>query len=254
MNIPKVEFSVASLKVTLPIIQDFLNPRKNDWDWSGSIYRHYPELKNRLDRIKDINKRKKIEKEFFEEIFYEKKDELEMKKKIFQKEWNKVNDKIMIALSEVMEQKWPKQDRKIYAGISLNPICPRWIKDRSFDVFYDSTIKQMKETVIHEASHFLYFEKWKKVFPQTKEEEFDYPYLVWKLSEMVPAIILNDKKIQEVFRFKFGSYDEFQNFLLNGQPILSYLQEFYDNRESFEDFLVKSWEFVKGNEKEINSI
>jgi len=32
------------------------------------------------------------------------------------------------------------------------------------------------------------------------------------------------------------------------------LQDFYDNRKDFADFLKKSWKFVKQHEKEINSI
>jgi hypothetical protein len=69
---------------------------------------------------------------------------------------------------------------------------------------------------------------------------------------MVPGIILNDKKIQKILKYKFPSYREYQNLTINGKPLLSYLQKFYDNRKDFEDFLKKSWKFVKKHEKEIN--
>ena len=71
---------------------------------------------------------------------------------------------------------------------------------------------------------------------------------------MVPGIILNDKRIQKVFKHKFDSYKEYGNFKLNGKPLLSYLQDFYDGRKDFADFLKKSWKFVKKHKKEINSI
>ena len=70
----------------------------------------------------------------------------------------------------------------------------------------------MKSVAIHEILHFIYFEKWKKVFPKTQEKEFDAPHLVWQLSEMVPGIILNDKRVQNVFKYKFDSYKEYENF------------------------------------------
>ena len=160
----------------------------------------------------------------------------------------------MLVLSEIVEQKWPEKDGKIIARVSLNPICPRYIKQRTFDVFYRQNARRMKSVAIHELLHFIYFEKWKRIFPNAKEREFDAPYLVWKLSEMVPKVILNEKRIQEIFKYKFDSYREYENFKLNGKPLLSYLQDFYDDRKDFADFLKQSWEFVKKHEKEINSI
>ena len=254
MNIPKVEFSVAPIDKIFSLIHYFLNPARGDWDWSNAIYKNYPELKSKLQNVKDKKKTKEVEYRFFTEVFKKERIELEKRAKIFQIEWNKINDDIMLVLSKVVEQEWSDKDRKIFARISLNPICPRYIKQRTFDLFYKQKPQYMKSVAIHEILHFIYFEKWKKVFPKTKEKEFDAPHLVWQLSEMVPGIILNDKGVQNVFKYKFGSYKEYENFKLNGKPLLSYLQDFYDNRKDFADFLKKSWKFVKQHEKEINSI
>ena len=254
MNIPKLEFSVAPLDKIFSLIHHFLNPAKGDWDWSNAIYSNYPELKSKLQNVKDKKKRKEIEYRFFTEVFKKERIELEKRAKIFQREWNKINDDVMLVLSEVVEQEWPDKDRKIFARISLNPICPRYIKQRTFDLFFRQKPRYMKSVAIHEILHFIYFEKWKKVFPKTQEKEFDAPHLVWQLSEMVPGIVLNDKRVQNVFKYKFDSYKEYENFKLNGKPLLSYLQDFYDNRKDFADFLKKSWKFVKKYEKEINSI
>lgn len=253
-NIPKVEFNVAPLNKTFPLIHHFLNPTKGDWDWSNAIYWGHPKLKNKLENIKNKKKRREIAYRFFTRVFNKEKVKLERKSKICQREWDKINDKVMLVLSEVVEQSWSEKDKKISAGVSLNPICPRYVKQRTFDIFYKDTIRRMKSTAIHEILHFIYFEKWKKVFPKTNEREFDGPHLVWQLSEMVPRIILNDKRVQKVFRYKFVSYKEYEKFKLNGRSLLSYLQNFYDNRKDFADFLRKSWRFVKEYEKEINSI
>ncbi|MEK6917676.1 MAG: hypothetical protein AABW51_01895 [Nanoarchaeota archaeon] len=254
-NIPKLEFSVAPLNETFQLIHHFLNPsKKRNWDWSSRIYEGYSKLKSKLDGVKEIKKRKEIEHNFFEEVFKKEKNELERKRDYFQKEWDKINNKIMLALSEIVEQKWDEKDKKVYGRVSLNTICPRYIKVRTFDLFYRFNDKDMIRVAIHELSHFIYFDKWKKVFPKTKEKEFDNPHLIWHLSEMVPKIILNDKRIQKIFKYKFTSYNVYENFKLNGKPLLLYLQEFYDNREDFEDFLKKSWKFVQKYEKEIKAI
>ncbi|GEM_PF-567628 len=253
-TIPKVEFSVPPLDEYFSVLHSFLNPKKGGWDWSKVIYRGYPQLKQKLKDVKDEKSRKKKEYQFFKEIFEKERPFLEKSAKHFQREWNKINDGIMLVLSKVVEQDWPEKDKRIFARVTINPMCPRYIKRRMFDLFYKQEPKYMESVAIHEILHFIYFEKWKDVFPEIKEEESDSPHMVWQLSEMVPGVVLNDKRIQKVFKYKFTSYKKYENFNLNGKPFLSYLQEFYNNKEDFEDFLKKSWEFVKKYEKEINSI
>ena len=137
------------------------------------------------------------------------KKELERKRESFQKEWNKINNRFMETLSKILEIDWPKEDKKILACVSLNPICPRDIKKRYFDIYYQGDVDWMKSLVMHEVLHFLWFEKWKQIFPKTSEKHFNTPYLEWQLSEMVPKIILSDKRIQKIFEHKPGVYKEY---------------------------------------------
>jgi len=236
------------------MIHYFLNPPKWDWDWSGAVYSNYPELKSKLANIPDKAARRKIEYAFFKEVFQKEQLQLEKRSHYFQREWNNKNDELMAALSKVVEQDWREDDLRICARVSLNPICPRYLKQITFDVFYKQKPKSMMHTSIHEIFHFIYFKKWKKVFPKSREEEFDFPHLTWKLSEIVPEIVLNDKRIQKVFKYHFVSYPEYEKALLDGKPLLLYFQNFYDTRADFADFLRKSWKFVKNHEIEINAI
>ena len=78
---------------------------------------------------------------------------------------------------------------------------------------------------------------------------------------IVPAVVLAEimfiskkGKINLTFKETLNKIKEYENFELNGKPLLSYLQDFYDTRRDFADFLKKSWKFVKQHEKEINSI
>ena len=112
--------------------------------------------------LKIRKKQKEVEYRFFTEVFKKERIELEKRAKIFQIEWNKINDDVMLVLSKVVEQEWSDKDRKIFARISLNPICPRYIKQRTFDLFYKQKPQYMKSVAIHEILHFIYFEKWKK--------------------------------------------------------------------------------------------
>jgi hypothetical protein len=249
---PEVKFKPASFEHVINLINDFLNPKKEDWDWSNYILSRYPILNEKLKDVKKISERKRITCDFFKQFILKNKRIMEKKASSFQKEWGKINDEYMKTLGLVLEIDWSRKDKKITALVSPNPICPRYIRERIFDIYLLSSVDYMKATVMHEILHFLYFEKWKKIFPKTSEKEFDSPYLTWKLSEMVPAIILLDKRIQKIFLHKPEVYQEYQKLKIKGKPLLDYLQEFYSNRKDFEDFLRKSWAFVKKHEKEVN--
>lgn len=251
--IPKVEFKVKPLERYLNVMYYFLNS-KGSRNWSKGIFREYPTLKRKLEYIKNCDERNKITHEYFKKQEIIKKLELIKKRKQFQNSWDKINNKALRALSEVVEIKWPKKDKIITAYTTLNPICPRWIKQRTFDLFYKFNMKKMKAVSLHELLHFIYFEKWKEVFPKTNEKEFDGPYLVWELSEMVPPIILSDERIQKIIRHKPPAYKEYIRLKIKNKPLLNHLQKFYDNKRDFEDFIKKSWKFVKKYKKQIKSI
>ncbi|MEK6741904.1 MAG: hypothetical protein AABX68_01830 [Nanoarchaeota archaeon] len=253
-NLPKVKFYSAPLKHFIKSLNHFLNPKKEEWDWSRGILRSYLELEMRLKGVTEIEKRKNISSLFFQELVKSQEYKKEIKEKVtlFQKEWDKINDYYMLALSKTLEIDWPKKDKVFKVFVSPNPICPRFIKERVFDAYYRDPLERMIAISIHEILHFLWFEKWKEVFPKTPKYHFDEPYLEWKISEMVPRTILSDKSIQNIFNHKPLIYDEYAYLNIKGRLLPKHLGEFYYKRKDIEDFIKKSWEFVKKHEKEIN--
>lgn len=254
--IPEVKFKIVQVKYNLPLIYGFLNlsQRKKDWDWSDRIYRKYPDIKEKISKVKGIEEKKKIVEKYFTDFEEKNHERIRDSKEEFEKIWNKINDRVMYALSDVMEIEWPPEDQIFWARLSLNPICPRWIKKRIFDVYFNAPVEYKIEIAIHEISHFLYFEKWKSVFPDTDEKHFDAPHLIWQLSEIVTPIILEDKRIHKFFSQKPKGYDEYEIAKIEGKPLPDYFIEFYEEKRDFEDFLRTSWRFVKKHEKVINNI
>lgn len=247
---------MAPLDHYLPFTLAKLNPKKGARKTSTpQVYFHfYPELKEKIADVQNSEKRVKAERTFFTDLFKENRQEMENARPKIQNVWDGINRDVMQALSDIMEIGWPATDKKFTANITLNPICPRYLKSRSFDVFFRderNSINTIEMIAVHEILHFIYFEKWKEVFPETDEAEFNTPHLVWKLSEMVPAILLNDVRMQNIVKLKFRCYTEFEQCMIGKRHLLSYLQEFYDLRKSMADFLTRSWEFVRAHRNEI---
>ncbi len=246
---PTVKFGVSSLEWDFKVLHDHLEKRREGGrSWGLLIYRAYPEL---ADALKGKEPVIDAEHEFFSAVYARDKALFEGIAARFQSEWDRINADVMRALSEIVELEWAR-GTYISGYVSLIPFGPRNINERSFRVFYMAPTENMKATVIHESLHFIYFEKWKSVFPETDEREFNGPHLVWQLSEMVTEVILNDARLQKVFANRFQTYPVYQEMHIDGKPLLSYLQKFYDERKDFADFLKKSWKFVKENQDEID--
>ena len=159
----------------------------------------------------------------------------------------------MIALENVNETKWPKELKIISAKITLNPICPRYLEDYSFDIHFAFPNILMKRITLHEISHFIFFKKFKEIYPKINPKRFEYPNIVWNLSEIVPLMILGDKRIQEIIEHEPSIYNVYKKLKINEKNILEILQNFYNKRKNFTDFIKTSYNFMKKHEKEIKT-
>lgn len=248
--IPKLTFElIDNVPLMIRMINRFLTNSTKGFNWSGVYAKEYPELGEKLKGKQDSKEIEQISSEFFTNFYNAHKDNLEIITKDFQAEWDKDENKLLKTLSEVVEKEWTEDCKEIKAWVSLNPICPRYLKQRTFEVFWKYPIERMKATSLHEILHFIWFEKWKDVFKDYKESEFEAPNLVWKLSEMVPVAILNDNRLKKIFNHEHSVYKEWENKKINDKPLLCYIKEMYDNRKDIADFMVKSYEFVKANEE-----
>ena len=81
--------------------------------------------------------------------------------------WNEYNDKYMLEISNYFNIKWPKEYKEISVGIGLIPVCPRYIKEKAFDI-HKKNKEDLIDTCMHELCHFLFFEKCKEIYPNWK--------------------------------------------------------------------------------------
>ena len=249
---PKVLFRPIELGELLYYVDYFLNntiSRSKNWD--DTIYKDYPVLAAELDGVTGVSDRKNIETAFFEEVLETDKGAMSHGAELFQKEWDALNDRVMAALEDIVEIRWPASDKSMLGLVTPLSISPRTISKRTFLVSHKYSTYGVKTIAIHEILHFIYFEKWKEVFPGTRPGEFEAPHLVWRLSEIVPNVILGDKRMQDVFRRDFKSHYVYHETDIGGRPLLSYIQDFYNSRKDFAGFLKDSWEFVKAHDSEI---
>lgn len=250
MNIPKVKFTDISLSKEVDWIHGFLF--QNEWGWGKYITRKHPKIKKTFSFKTEVEQIKFLR----DYIVNFKKDNQSLIKKNkikYQTEWQKIEKEVFITLSEIIQINWPKNKKIIKAMASINPICPRFLNDWSFSIFYNyKKMSHVMEVIMHESCHFLYFEKWKKLYPKVSNKKFESPHIEWHLSEIIAPIILNDQKIKKILKQKAVFYEEHEKIKINNKTAPEYFAELYNKNEDFEQFLDKSYKAVKKNENLFN--
>jgi len=241
----KFNFSLAPIEYDSKQIHHFLNPDEEDWDWSKYIKNCYPKL-NKGDSKQKIH-------EFVIGFGEKHKKDLQNKLKNYKKEFEKIAYKIVSEFKKILELDAIKLN-KTNILISLSPINPYDLEKKEFSVYWNFLIKDMIAISIHELFHLLYFEKWKEIFPKTEIKDFKPPSLIWHLSELIVPIILNDKKIQEIFEYNHRSYEEYNKLKINNESINEIILNLYKNRKDFSSFIKEAYKIMIAHEKEIQRV
>ncbi len=248
MTIPKVKFVDIALSLELDMLYGFLF--QNDWDWGKYIIKKHPQIKPALV-LKTKTARMNFLKEYVLGFRKENKELIKNNKVKYRQEWQKIEKDFLTTLAEILEIDWPENKRTITAMVSLNPICPRFLNNWSFSLSYSKNLADLREVIMHEICHFLYFEKWKKLYPKMSTKKFEAPHIEWHLSEIVAPIILNDERIQPLLKQKAGFYDEHRKIKIGWQSVPKYFAALYLNNKkegkNFADFVKHAYKVMKDN-------
>lgn len=250
MNIPKVKFTNISLSKEIDWIHGFLF--QNEWGWGKYIIRKHPKIK-KVFSFKTETEQIKFLRNYTIQFEKDNQKLIEKNKIKYQREWQKIEKDFFILISKIMQIDWPKNRKMIKSMISVNPICPRFLNDWSFSIFYNyKKTSHAMEVIMHESCHFLYFEKWKKLYPEVSNKKFESPHIEWHLSEIIAPIILNDQRIKEILKQRAVFYEEHKKIKINNKTAPEYFTELYNKSKNFEQFLDKSYKAIKKNKKLFN--
>lgn len=216
-----------------------------DTNWSGKITKKHPSFL-KVEKAKSEKDKLKITRDCITEIRKELGGQMNFGLKNVKSDWQKIENDIFITLSEIIQANWPKKE--ITAFISINPIYPRFLNNLSFCVSPDNKYSNL--IISHEISHFLYFKKFKEVFPKVKRDKYESPNKEWILSEIITPIILNDLRMRKILvEDKSGFYEEHKMLKLKGKSVIKIIEDLYKEfvvkKKDFTEFLIRSLEIIK---------
>lgn len=239
---PKVVFSKMPLNDSIDLVKDcFYASDELISVYSGTI-QLFPELKTLDSLVRSVENDKIIEdvvnKRYNKYQLFD--DDIER----YSNAWDKYNDTFFEALIKYLNCSWPEGHEIVPAYVGIIPISPRYLDSLSFAVPVGIKDEWIIETCAHELCHFLWFKKWKELFPDTKDEDLCEPSLIWEYSEMVVEPILNSKEISKVFDNKKAKYC-YESFYINDAPFMNDLMDIYNSNITVEEKIIRGYEHLQ---------
>lgn len=253
MKMPQVVFKKLTIEENLDNLVWYAKP-ENSKNSPLNFYQFtlnlFPELNGKLKENMSDEEVYMILDKYVKPILKDLYDNSNDLKK-YQTIWNKVNNEIMKDLGNKLNINW--RDQKIICRVGLLPVCPRDILGKTFDINYGCTKDNIIATAIHELCHFIYFEKWREIYPDCNENEFDFPHIAWYLSEAMIDPLINNDTFKKYTNDDLYSYSAFYEIFIDGKSIIDILRSYVQNY-SIEDAIKMGYELFKNNQSMIKNI
>ena len=222
--------------------------------WSDPILYFYPQIDKNELVSRDIAGRKEYLGKVFREIYKDVKAELDGKIVCYNEHFANYKEQIEDALSDAFALDARSLYNDLVGNITLNPVCPRFLKERCFDIFYKNSERGALGLSLHEVIHYFWFHVWNDHFGD-HYEEYETPSLKWILSEMVVEAIMSDQRLSTInpyFPKENGGcvYPYFQNMIIEGVSVLDKLSDLYQNN-TITDFMEASYAYCVKHEQAI---
>lgn len=242
-NIPKLKFRVMSLEENIEIIKWAFFEDNGSLDVHKYTIEYFSELS-----LLNINDSKDKIYNTIEQVvtkyYNEYKNKIESETKRYNELWKEYNDKYFKMLSEFFKIDFPAKLEVIDAKVGLIPVFPRYLESFSFAVSTNISDIKLINISAHETLHFLWFEKWKALHPETPTCHYDSPYIEWKYSEMVTDPILNNKPFNELFNFEERGYDSFYELYDDDNLVMDNLRKIYSSDDNIDNKINDGYTYI----------
>lgn len=244
MHIPKVVFEPISLEKNIDFVKWSYFQDDSDLDIYTCTINCFPELKDIDSDLSDEEKYNIIERVVTDN--YNKNISLinDYVSK-YNSIWNKYNDLYFESLCKYLNIEFPDSVKVISGFVGIFPVCPRYIDTFDFCISINTSFDEVVRVASHECCHFLWFVKWKELYPLCPRKHYDSPYNEWKYSEMVVDPILNSDEINTVIGFNEKAYDSFYDIKdYNGKYLMDVLKDIYRSDKSIESKIRDGYNYI----------
>ncbi len=252
MLAPKVKYVVKPEKDTYITIANFF---PND-GVAGNIFQQYIANNFGLDinyfKGKNFNEKVEYVESKLSAVYKNTYTLMVEKVGAFQQAWNELEPRIISEFERIFKVKFDSDYKVCFGFVNINPVCPRYLKDWAFDINFAKSNNAALATSIHEITHFIWFEKWKEVFPNWKPKDFEYPSVSWLLSEIAIDSIFYHSWFKELIG-EISAYHYFYDAEIEHNNLIKTFRNLFVN-SSIEDFMKKGLSLLERNPEAVKSL
>lgn len=246
----QITFREPGLAHSVDSILLFQTEEAGDW-WRDALYQFYPQLdRGRMERASGPERAAYL-REVLSGTYGQLVPELTEKVEAYQSHWNANRRAVEQALGDIFQMPLAGRYQDIRADITLNPVCPRFLSERRFDIFYRNSPSGALGMALHEIVHFLWFDRWNALF-HDDPAEYETPHLKWVFSEMAVKPVLGEPRLAERNPYYPGEcvYEYFYAMTVGGRPVLETMEELFA-RGTIDQFMVDGYRYCQEHEAEI---
>ena len=166
------------------------------------------------------------------DLYHSNQDLLAEKVATCQKQWAKNEGYINTQFEKIFGEKF---DFDCVAQVNFNPICPRFIESKQFDVNALDNDAGILETSLHEIIHFAWFNVWNQQFPNTTHAEMNAPSRDWLISEIVVDPIFKQSGLKP-YLVREPAYDYLYQEKIGDKNLMEVVNNLYAQSGSIKDF------------------
>ena len=199
--------------------------------WYEPLFYFYPQL----DKARALSMRGEERKNYLarelRQAYAGLEKTIDEKVVLYSRHWERCRPQVTAALSDAFKVDCATMFNDIKCSVTMNPIAPRFLRQRAFDVFYLNSEKGAVGMALHEIIHFVWFHVWHETFDDSYDE-YESPSLKWILSEMAVEPVMHDRRLSEInpyFPKEQGGcvYPYFYTMEIEGACILDTLGQMY---------------------------
>ena len=239
-----LKFNLSNVKDNTDSIFQFLNNEQDLNNWFASTI--IDELG--VDKGKYILLSKKEKYDYIYKkvvtIYNKEIDKLNSIIKIFQNKWDEYNNEINQIFSEIFDIQF-SDEKECVVNVTLNPVCPRYLDSKSFDVNYK--VDNILGICIHELLHFYWFDYWDKNLYKLKPNEKETPSTTWEFSEIAIDQLVNCTPLKKYFNRTDVAYDYFYDIECNGGKLVMVLRDMF-NKLGLKEFMLQGLQLLNSDE------
>lgn len=240
-----ITYEIAILSYTCASMAEFFAPGMEMF--GEPIAEMYPELDLHALAMLDMPARIEAMHRAMEPRYNQAQEELAEKQAAYKAEWDEQEAAITQAFEAVFGIPLQHRFEDVHARVCLNPICPRYLAERTFDTFWLYSAKGSIANALHELTHFIWFDRWQSLFhddPATYEQ----PHLTWIFSELAIDAVLTDPRLKRfVLHPKAAeepAYPSFYALKVGEMPLIEMFRKLY-GEETMEGFMRKGLALCK---------